>query len=92
MMVMTGVLSDIKCFDTRIGKRMPFYIVGSITSMIGLAGYFYNPSYINERVDPLDIKSAVKRPLLQAFYYITLEGLINMGRASVYVTSISLAN
>jgi len=60
--------------------------------MISLAAFFYNPSYINERVNPDDINSAVIRPLIQASYYITLEGLLNMGRASVYVTSISLAN
>jgi len=71
---------------------MPFYIIGSITSMISLAAFFLNPSYINERIDPDKIDSAVKRPLIQASYYIILEGLINMGRASVYVTSISLAN
>ncbi len=92
MTVMTGILSDKESFNTRIGKRMPFYLIGSITSMISLAAYFSNPSYINERVNPDDIHSAVKRPLIQAAYYITLEGLINMGRSVVYVTSISLAN
>jgi hypothetical protein len=43
---------------------MPFYIGGSIINFIAFVVFFSNPTYINERIDPNDLNSAVKRPLI----------------------------
>ena len=62
--VLTGTLSDKESFKTRIGKYMPFYIVGTIINILATIAYFSNPKNINEREDPANPDSAIKRPIV----------------------------
>ena len=61
-------------------------------NMIALVAYFSNPGHINDRVIPGDKYSEPKWPIRQAAYYIILEAFINIGRSSIFVSTISLAN
>jgi len=43
---------------------MPFYIVGTIINILATLAYFSNPNHINEREDPANPDSAIKRPIV----------------------------
>ena len=76
---LVGILSD--KFNTRCGKRMPFYIFGTFFVIPTFAGIFTYPPWIDHiSVDGKNI------------WYCSLPALFNVGWASVQISHMSIVN
>jgi Na+/melibiose symporter-like transporter len=72
-----GLLSD--KYETRIGRRAPWYIVGTIIVLPSFLGIFLTPSFVSQSTS-------------QIVYYITLPAIFNVGWAFVQVSNMALVN
>jgi Na+/melibiose symporter-like transporter len=78
MTPIVGVLSD--KYDTRWGKRTPWYFFGTLLVIPTFLGIFSYPSFINT----CDTKEDCEyMPTRQAIWYITMPGVFNLGWAAV---------
>lgn len=76
-----GMLSD--KYETRIGKRMPYYIMGTLLVTPAFLGIFSFPSFIQK-----DTVSETMKHL----YYIACAGVFNVGWSSVQISHLSVVN
>ena len=81
-----GLLSD--KFNTRIGKRMPWFIFGTIFVIPTFLGIFAYPAFANERNED----GAIKNPVVQKVWYTTLPALFNVGWAAVQISHMAIVN
>ena len=86
MTPIVGIFSDM--FDTRCGKRTPWYIFGTLFVIPTFLGIFIYPPGIND----LDESGKVANESLQAVWYITLPALFNVGWAAVQISNMSIVN
>lgn len=86
MTPIVGIFSDM--FDTRCGKRTPWYIFGTLFVIPTFLGIFIYPPGIND----LDETGKVANEGLQAAWYITLPALFNIGWAAVQISNMSIVN
>lgn len=81
-----GVSSD--KFNTRFGKRMPWYYFGTIMVVPCFMGIFAYPNFVNKLNDNGDFVN----PNFRIAWYITLPALFNVGWASVQISNMSIVN
>jgi len=77
---LVGSLSD--KFNTRWGKRIPWYFFGTIVVMPCFLGIFSYPPFVNK-----EHGSAFQRT-----WYLTLPALFNVGWAAVQISHMSIVN
>ena len=83
---LVGFFSD-KC-NTKIGKRTPFYIFGTIFVIPCFLGIFSYPEFVNKK----DADGNIENLTLQSVWYCTLPALFNIGWASVQISNMSIVN
>lgn len=71
-------------YDTRIGKRMPYYVMGTLLVTPAFLGIFCYPEFIQ---DETKVSKTMKH-----IYYITCAGVFNMGWSSVQISHLSVVN
>jgi len=86
MTPIVGLASD--NITTKCGKRMPWYIFGTIFVLPTFLGIFIDPEFINKK----DEKGEIINKGLQSAWYITLPALFNVGWASVQIAHMSVVN
>ena len=86
MTPIVGILSD--NFNTPCGKRMPWYIFGTIFVLPTFAGIFTYPEFVNAKNEDGEIANKT----FQQIWYVTLPGLFNIGWASVQIAHMSVVN
>lgn len=81
MTPIVGILSD--NLNTRIGKRTPWYLAGTILVVPCFAGIWVYPEFIN---------GPDKSASAQAAWYLILPALLSVGWASVEISHMSIVN
>ena len=86
MTPLVGIFSDM--FDTRCGKRTPWFIFGTLFVIPTFLGIFIYPPGITDK----DVDGNWKSARLTYAWYITLPALFNIGWASVQISNMSIVN
>lgn len=86
MTPIVGLLSD--KFNTRWGKRIPWYVFGTIVVIPTFAGIFMYPPWVNK----FNTDGTVQNPDARNAWYIILPALFNIGWASVQIATMSIVN
>jgi Na+/melibiose symporter-like transporter len=86
MTPIVGLLSD--KYNTRWGKRYPWYVVGTIIVFPTFLGVYGYPDFVNAR----DSDGNILYPSCQNLWYITLPALFNVGWAMVQISHMSIVN
>jgi Na+/melibiose symporter-like transporter len=81
MTPIVGIVSD--KFDTRMGKRTPWYLAGTILVVPCFAGIWAYPEFINGQN---------KSEGAQAAWYLILPALLSFGWAAVEISHMSIVN
>jgi GPH family glycoside/pentoside/hexuronide:cation symporter len=84
--MLVSILSD--KYSTSWGKRMPWYLVGSLMTTLSFYLFFSYPEFINKEDvngEPLNYKG-------KAVWYVVLYGTFNFGWAFVQISQMSIVN
>ena len=71
-------------YETKIGKRMPYYVIGTLLVTPAFLGIFSYPEFAKPGGD--------MSPITRKMYYIVCGGLFNMGWSSVQISHLSVVN
>ena len=86
---MVGLLSD--KYNTRCGKRFPWYVLGTFIVLPCFFGIFSYLPFVNDYVE-IDGKMVLTDEPFQESWYIILPALFNVGWAMVQISHMAIVN